>query len=169
MEGSSASCFGVHPNVEVDCVDASERMLRLARQRIERELPAGTHRVRFLCADIASWSPPEHQFDLIVTHFFLDCFSGDRIADIVNRLSRAATPNATWLLADFCVPAGGFARIRARLWLAAMYRFFQLTAGIEAAELEDPSPFLRAAGFALASQHLFRSGMVKSELWRRMA
>lgn len=155
------------PGLEIVCVDASERMLRLAENRIRSEFPTGAHRVRFFCADIASWSPPEHQFDLIVTHFFLDCFSGDRLADIVNRLSRAAMPNATWLLADFCMPAAGFARVRAGLWLAAMYRFFQITAGIEAKELEDPSPFLRAAGFALAGQHLFRSGMVKSELWRK--
>jgi ubiquinone/menaquinone biosynthesis C-methylase UbiE len=154
------------PGLEIVCVDASERMLRLAENRLRSEFPTGTHRVRFLCADIASWSPPEHQFDLVVTHFFLDCFSGDRMADIVNRLSRAALPNATWLLADFCMPAGGFARIRAHLWLAMMYRFFRSTAGIEASELEDPSPFLRTAGFALVRQHLFRSGMVKAQLWR---
>jgi ubiquinone/menaquinone biosynthesis C-methylase UbiE len=155
------------PSVEVDCVDASRRMLELARQRIERRLPAAAPRVRFLQRDITSWSPPEASYDLIVTHFFLDCFSEDRIAEIVNKLSRAATPRATWLLADFCVPAGGFAHSRGHLWLAAMYRFFQFTAGIEATELDDPSPFLRTAGFALVSQHLFRSGMVKSELWRR--
>jgi ubiquinone/menaquinone biosynthesis C-methylase UbiE len=154
------------PDLEVVSVDASERMLRLAEKRIRSEFPSGIHRVRFICADVASWSPPEHRFDLIVTHFFLDCFSGDRIADIVNKLWRAAMPNATWLLADFCMPAEGFARVRAGLWLAAMYRFFQITAGIEAKELEDPSPFLRAAGFALANQHLFRSGMLKSQLWR---
>jgi hypothetical protein len=113
--------------------------------------------------------PPEASYDLIVTHFFLDCFSEARITDIVNRLSRAATPNATWLLADFCMPAGAFARIRAGLWLAAMYRFFRFTSGIEARALDDPSSFLRTAGFALVTQHLFRGGMVKSELWRRMA
>jgi ubiquinone/menaquinone biosynthesis C-methylase UbiE len=156
----------LQPNLEVLCVDASERMLRLAENRIQSEFRAGAHRVRFFRADIASWSPPEASYDLIVTHFFLDCFSEARIADIVNRLSRAATPNATWLLADFSVPAQGFARIRAGLWLAAMYRFFRFTSGIEAKELVDPSRFLRGVGFALASQHLFRSGMVKSELWR---
>jgi hypothetical protein len=144
-------------------------MLELARQRIERRLPADATHVGFLRHDITSWTPPEGSYDLIVTHFFLDCFSEARIADIVNTLSRAATPNATWLLADFSMPAQGFARIRASLWLAAMYRFFRFTSGIEAKELAGPSPFLRAAGFALASQHLFRSGMVKSQLWRRMA
>ncbi len=155
-----------NPNLEVDCVDASERMLELARGRIERELPDDVRRVRFFRRDIVSWSPAEASYDLIVTHFFLDCFSEDRVADIVNRLSRAATPNAIWLLADFCIPAEGLARLRAGLWLAAMYRFFQSTAGIEASKLADPLPFLRTAGFTLVRQHLFRSGMLKSELWR---
>ena len=155
-----------HPNIAVDCVDASERMLELARRQIERRLPVDATHVRFLRHDITSWTPPEASYDLIVTHFFLDCFSEARIADIVNRLSRAATPNAIWLLADFFVSAQGFARVRAGLWVSAMYRFFQFTSGIEARELVDPSPFLRGIGFVLASQHSFRSGMVKSQLWR---
>jgi SAM-dependent methyltransferase len=156
-----------HPEIEVDCIDASERMLRLARDRVERELPGGTDRIRFLQHDITSRWPAEHQFDLIVTHFFLDCFPENRVAEIVAKLSHAAAVDATWLLADFCIPAGGLARLRAGLWLIAMYRFFQLTAGIEGMELVDPSPFLRAAGFDLARQHLFRNGMLKSELWRK--
>jgi ubiquinone/menaquinone biosynthesis C-methylase UbiE len=156
-----------HPQLEIDCVDASERMLRLARARLERQLPGRLDHVRFLQRDITSWSPPEHQFDLIVTHFFLDCFPENRLADIVKKLSRAATPDAAWLLADFCIPAGGFARVRAGLWLAAMYRFFQSAAGIEADELVDAAPFLQAEGFSMARQHLSRKGMLKSELWRR--
>jgi ubiquinone/menaquinone biosynthesis C-methylase UbiE len=159
----------LHPNIEVDCVDESQRMLELARERIERRLPADAARVRFLQRDIISWAPPEASYDLVVTHFFLDCFSEVRIGDIVNRLSRAAMPRAAWLLADFCMPARACARIRAGLWLAAMYRFFQSTAGIEARELTDPSRFLQSAGFRLAGRHLFRSGMVKSELWRSNA
>ncbi|MDP9099101.1 MAG: class I SAM-dependent methyltransferase [Verrucomicrobiota bacterium] len=157
----------VHPTVEVDCVDASERMLELARQRVEREVPARANQIDFVSQDISAWSPKGHQFDLIVTHFFLDCFSETRISEIVAKLSRNADVNAIWLLADFCVPAREAARLRAGLWLSAMYRFFRITAGIEATELADPSPFLREAGFALASHHLFRSGMVKSERWRR--
>ena len=157
----------VHPNVEIDCVDASARMLELARRRIERRLPAGATRMRFLQQDIASWMPPYGTYDLIVTHFFLDCFAGDRIAEVVNRLSGAATPSPTWLLADFRVPDRGFARLHAQAWLVAMYRFFSVTARIEATELTDPTPHIQAKGFALARQHLFRRGMLKSQLWRR--
>jgi ubiquinone/menaquinone biosynthesis C-methylase UbiE len=156
-----------HPNVEVDCVDASQRMLELARRRIERESPDRASQINLLRQDIASWTPPEHQFDLIVTHFLLDCFPENRVAEIVAKLSRAAAVDARWLLADFCIPSGEFARWRAGLWLAAMYRFFQFTAGVEARDLVDPSPFLHAEGFALVQQQLSRNGMLKSELWRR--
>jgi ubiquinone/menaquinone biosynthesis C-methylase UbiE len=156
-----------HPGIEVDCVDASERMLHLARRRIERELPDNLNRIRFLQRDITSLAPTQRAYDLVVTHFFLDCFSEKQIADVVGRLARAAASQATWLLADFCVPPDDFRRVHARAWLAAMYRFFRFTARIEARALVDPSPFLSAAGFELVHQHLSRNGMLKSELWRR--
>lgn len=151
-----------HLEIHVDCVDASQRMLQLARARIDRL----ANRVCFLQRDVSSWTPTAGQYDLIVTHFFLDCFSEDRLGEVVVKLSRAATAEAAWLLADFCLPAQGFARLRARAWLAAMYWFFRNAAGIEARKLIDPSPFLRAEGFFLKSQHLSRAGMLKSELWR---
>jgi hypothetical protein len=142
-------------------------MLELARKWIERDIPDCGNRINFLPQDITSWSPPEHQFDLIVTHFFLDCFAENQIADVVAKLAHAAQADAAWMLADFCVPPHRFGRVRVRAWLALMYRFFRYTARIEARELIDPSPFLRAARFTLASKHLFRGRMIKSELWRR--
>lgn len=157
----------VHPNLEVDCVDASERMLRLARDRIELEFPDRVDRVRFVRRDIESWTPPEREYDLIVTDFLLDCFRADQMPAIIEKLANAAAADATWLLADFAIPTRGWARLRARVWRAVMYRFFQCTAGIKARELVEASPFLRAAGFDLARQDFFRHGMLKSELWRR--
>jgi ubiquinone/menaquinone biosynthesis C-methylase UbiE len=156
-----------HPSVEVDCVDASQGMLQLARKRLERAWPDRVQRVRFLHHDLTSWSPPEQHYDLLVTHFFLDCFAEAQLAAIVRRLAQAATENADWLLADFCVPDRRVARLHARVWLAVMYRFFRVTAGIGARRLIDPTPFLRGEGFALARQHVFRRGMLKSQMWLR--
>lgn len=156
-----------HPGVEVDCLDASARMLRLARKRVNRELPARAESVRFLHQDITSWPAPENHYDLLVTHFVLDCFSEVALTGIVSKLARAATQDANWLLADFCVPANGLAKLRARAWLAAMYLFFRVTARIPARELIDPTSILRAEGFALVRQRLFRKGMLKSEKWSR--
>jgi ubiquinone/menaquinone biosynthesis C-methylase UbiE len=158
-----------HPDVEIECVDASQRMLLLARQRLERELPDRANQVRLIVHDIASWPAPERHYDLVVTHFVLDCFPESELAEIVKRLSRAATNEANWLLADFRVRDKGIARLRSRLWLAAMYGFFRLAAGISARELIDPAPLMQSEGFALARQHLFRNGMLKSELWRKIS
>lgn len=156
-----------HPHVQVDCVDASERMLQLARSRIANELPALTEQVRFLQRDITNWAPPENHYDLVVTHFLLDCFSEAALAWAIKELASAAKPEAAWLLADFRTPARGFARLRARIWLGAMYQFFRIVARITATKLVDPTPLIVMEGFVLTRQHLFQQGMLKSELWRR--
>ncbi len=161
-----AAILQSHPLVRIDCVDDSERMLDLARRHVQETNPDAISRVAFIRDDVSSWTPND-RYDLIVTHFFLDCFSTRQVGLVVAKLAQAAAPNAIWLLADFRIPKAGFARVQARAWLAVMYLFFRSAAGIEAQELVDPSPFLRVEGFTLAQQHLFRLGMLKSELWRR--
>ncbi|HVF72568.1 MAG TPA: class I SAM-dependent methyltransferase [Chthoniobacterales bacterium] len=152
--------------VRIDCVDSSERMLNLARRHVLEACPNEISRVEFFCGDALSWTPND-RYDLIVTHFFLDCFRTQEVGLIVAKLAQAAATDAIWLVADFRVPDRGFARVHARAWLGAMYWFFRTVAGIKAHELIDPSPFLRVEGFTLARQDLFRLGMLKSELWRR--
>ena len=154
-----------HPALEVDCVDSSKRMLELAQERIGPD----ANRVRFAQRDISSWTPTADHYNLIVTHFLFDCFPADRVAKIISSLSPAATDDAIWLLADFRIPEQRFARLRARIWLAAMYGFFRMVARIDATKLVDPSPFLRSHGFTLQRQFLFRHGLLKSELWRRQS
>ncbi|MEY2563666.1 MAG: hypothetical protein QOH88_1859 [Verrucomicrobiota bacterium] len=157
----------LHPEVEVDCIDASARMLHLARKRVKEQFGDGGGRVRFQHQDINSWNHTDCEYDLIVTHFVLDCFPASALGGIIKKLARAATDNATWLLADFSVPRESVPRLRARAWLAAMYLFFRITARIQARELIDTTPFMQSQGFALARQFLFRAGMLKSEIWRR--
>lgn len=153
------------PLTRIDCVDTSQRMLDLARRHVLQKAPGQISRVTFIQHDVTSWTPND-RYDLIATHFVLDCFGTQQVGNIVARLAQAAAPNVVWLLADFRIPKGGLARIHARAWLAVMYQFFRCVARIEAHALVDPSPFLRAEGFTLEQQHLFRYGMLKSELWR---
>jgi SAM-dependent methyltransferase len=155
------------PLIRIDCVDSSQRMLDLARRHILQTNSDEIRRVAFLRHDVVSWTPND-RYDLLVTHFFLDCFSTRQVGLIVAKLAQAAAPDAIWLLADFRLPEAGFARRHARAWLAIMYWFFRCVAGIEARELIDPSPFLHAEGFIRQRQDLFRNGMLKSELWRKL-
>lgn len=161
-----ASILQRHPLVRIDCVDSSERMLDLARHQVLETSPGEIGRVTFLRDDIRTWTPND-RYDLIVTHFFLDCFTTQQVGHVVAKLADAATPDAVWFLADFRIPEAGFARGHTRVWLAVMYRFFRHVAGIEARELVDPSQFLRVEGWVLTREHLLRHGMLKSQLWRK--
>jgi ubiquinone/menaquinone biosynthesis C-methylase UbiE len=154
------------PEIRIDCLDASARMLRIARARVRRAFPKSLSHVRFLEEDIVSWSPSD-SYDLVVTHFFLDCFEADEVRAIVEKSARAATSDAVWLLADFTLPDGKLARRHAKLWLCAMYGFFRATANLRANRLIDPTPYLRANGFTCDSRVLSRASMVKSEMWLR--
>lgn len=155
------------PAARVSCVEASARMIELARERLLRIDRRAGENVEFVHADIREIDLPASAYDLIVTHFVLDCFLEDDVARVVSQISRAAMNNAQWLLADFCVPVGAIASRRARFWLKIMYRFFRMVAAVEAHELVDPSRFLCDERFALVSQQLRQYRMLKSQLWRR--
>lgn len=155
-----------HPKIEIDCVDISQRMLELARTRVLKTCAQSQERVRFLHQDILTWSPPD-SYDLIVTHFFLDCFPREEVEQIVQKLARSAMPRAIWLITDFTIPLQRFARMHAKLLLQGMYCFFQITARITASKLVDPAPYLRARGFHCMSFALLRAGMLKADLYRR--
>jgi ubiquinone/menaquinone biosynthesis C-methylase UbiE len=153
----------LHPRSVVDCVEASERMIELAQRRV------GEANVRFIRGDVREMELGANSYEMIVTHFFLDCFEGIELREVVQKLSGAAGPEAVWLLADFHVPSSGWRRWHARLWIRAMYLFFRLTSGLTTQHLDDPAVLLRAAGFACAGDTLGRFGMTQSAIWRRLA
>lgn len=155
-----------YPNAAVDCVDASARMLELARQRVLKAFPRAHSRVRFLQEDILCW-PPSNSYDLLVTNFVLDCFPKNEVSLIIRKLAQAAGPDAYLFLSDFSISRKHFSRVHAKMWLAVMYRFFRVTAGIRAKRLADPTNELDANGFVCLSRSHWRLGLVKSELWQR--
>ena len=150
-----------HPRVEVDCVEASARMIEIARERIQ------SGQVQFICADLREAKLERESYDLLVTHFFLDCFAETGLAGIVAKLAGLATADAQWLIAEFCEPAAGWRRLRARGLIAAMYFFFRALAGIEGRRLLDYQPIVRSAGFRLTSERFLANAMIRSQLWQR--
>lgn len=155
----------VHPGIDVDCIDVSNRMLQLAAARVRNTHPESSANVRFLQQDILQWIPHDC-YDLLVTHFFLDCFRIEQLRSIVEKLAGAAARSmTTWLLTDFTIPHTGLARIHAKLWLQAMYFFFRVTARIKANELVDPEPLMIGAGFEPVAIKLTRWQMLRAGVY----
>ena len=150
----------------VTCVDASATMLALAQNRLQ------THcfdlaRTEFVHADALQWTPPSGTFDLIVTHFFLDCFRPDQLQQIIGTLSRAAAPSATWLVTDFQVPSAGLRHYRAQVVHWMMYSFFRLVTRLPASRLTCPDGLLEAHGFTLRTRQELDWGLLHTDLWMR--
>lgn len=151
-----------YPNLEVDSIDLSARMLSLAQDRIR----PWAH-VRFLQADARVVTFPRADYDLIVTHFFLDCLSDSDAAAFIARVSAVAAPNARWIVSEFRMPTHGWAALHAALWLKTMYFFFRLTTGLSTSRLPRYHESLAAHGFTLKREVTERFGLVASELWLR--
>lgn len=153
-----------HPEAQVTCVEASVAMLRLAEERLVAS-GLNSRGVEFLQADILEWTPPRRRFDLLVTHFFLDCFRSDQLVAIIARLAAAAAPEARWLVADFREPASGFARWRARAIIQSLYFFFRRVARLSATRLTQPDALLARHGFVLRERRTWDWGLLHSDLW----
>lgn len=161
------ACAQRFPAAQLTCVDASAAMLARAQARMAREGPPGA-RVDWIVAPLPGWAPPQGaQYDAIVTDFFLDCFRPDQLASIIPALARGAAPRATWLVADFSLPAAGAARWRARAVHAIMYSFFRVVTRLPARRLTAPDPYLAAQGFRLAGRREFEWGLLRSDCWSR--
>lgn len=145
-------------SASIDYIDLSGRMLELARAR------AGDS-VKYHLADARTIPLPMAEYDLIVTHFFLDCFDQADAESLVHRLADAAKPDACWLISEFRQPRHGLRAAWARVWLRTLYAFFRITTGLETSHLIDHHALLERAGFRLIQGESARFGLLASELW----
>jgi ubiquinone/menaquinone biosynthesis C-methylase UbiE len=155
------------PEAEVDCIDVSGRMLAQARKRLDRRGPDQQLGVHFIQADLRTHVLAENKYDLVVTHFFLDCFNEATLRGLVSKLAASARPGALWLLSDFSLPPGGWRRLRAWIWLKVLYTFFRIVARIEAETLVDPRALIEENGWQCRRTQTAQHGLLYSSIWQK--
>ena len=165
-----AALLDANATVQIDCVDSSAKMLALARERSLRASGKDqvAFRVRFLHADARQWSPPVGTvYDLVVTHFFLDCLTDADLAQLLNRLEPSLACNAVWLVSEFHQPSGGLRAWRAKLWIGGLYLAFGWLTGLRVRRLPDHRRALTSHQFTLEQAVQAEWGLLVSEWWRR--
>lgn len=153
----------VAPHSRIDCLDFSPAMLASAARRIAGK--AAAERVAFRRADLLTADLPLAQYDAVITFFLLDCFTGPQARDIMVRIQASLRPGALWLWADFAMPAPGWARWRARVWLTVLYAYFRWQTGLAARELPPVSRYFSENGFVGLAERTWQWGLVRSEVW----
>lgn len=163
----TAALLRANPSVTIEAVDASPAMLSALVHR------AGPHasRIQTHAADARAFQPhPTEPYDLVVTHFFLDCLTTDEVTALAARLrphlASHGAPAARWLLSDFAIPPGLYGSLIARPLVAFLYLAFRLLTGLRIRRLPDHAVALQNAGFHLQAQKSQLFALLSSEIWQ---
>jgi ubiquinone/menaquinone biosynthesis C-methylase UbiE len=151
--------FAQNQNLHATAVDSSERMLALLRTRCDPT------RLRTIHGDALTQLPPPGT-DLIVTHFFLDCFTQAEINTFALHCAQSTQPGTLWLISDFHIPERGALRTLARVYIRTLYFVFRILTGLRATRLPDPAAALIAAGFLHIAEHQTLGGLLYTQIWR---
>ena len=151
----TAALLTRYPGLSVHAVDLSSSMLALLKTRSPA---AETHRL-----DARTHLPPG-PYDLVITHFFLDCLTQPELDSLLGRTLPLLTPNALWLLSEFRTPPGAL-HWPARLYIRALYLAFRILTGLRTTRVPDYTAAFRSAGLTPIAKHRRLAGILTTELW----
>ena len=152
------------PSVHVDCVEASGAMIARTRGRLT---PQELGRVTFRHENALTARFETGAYDAIVTLFFLDCFTVQEVSALICRLTPSLRSDAIWLWSDFNLPAHGWQRWRAQVWLGVLYGFFRFQTRITARQLPPTVELLHGAGFVPSAEHSLQAGLLRCAVFQR--
>jgi ubiquinone/menaquinone biosynthesis C-methylase UbiE len=150
-------------NAEIESLDISRNMIGLANARIT-PLPNNSQ-VVFIHTDVFDWNFPKCKYDLIVTNFFLDCFTYSELTNLLEKISLSLKPQGKLIYGDFNVPNSLLIKTLTSLLLYGMYLFFRIFTQISANSLYDPTSLLIENKFILKNEKYYLLSFLKSQLW----
>lgn len=154
----------------VDVVDISGAML----QALIRRVGGDQRRVTVHQTDVKTLkmlqNTPENEskaggFDVIVSHFFLDCLTTNEVENLAKSIRPALGPDAVWVISEFAIPPNRFGRFLAKPLISLMYWAFDWLTGLTIRRLPDYHAALIAAGFRLRETRPRLHGLLVSEVW----
>lgn len=158
-----ARLLAVNPALQTDVVDISPAMLRLLEQRLQLE---DRKRVTLHQADARSFVPPENAYDLVVTHFFLDCLFEPEVAALIERVTTRLTPDARWVVSEFALPHAPVGKTLGKTMIFGLYQAFGLMTGLQVRSLPDHATAFQRAGFEPTEERQWLGGLLVSQLWQ---
>lgn len=156
----------------ITSVDYSSAMLQRQQSRLAAttgtgegtDASAGT--VSFEHIDALNYTPEAHAYDVIVTPFFLDCFSPTELAECLPIWLSALCCGGAYLHVDFIFPKSPWQRPRAHVLLWAMHAFFRWQTGLANRRLVDSQAIIKQCGLSKVAEQISGRGMIAAQLWR---
>jgi ubiquinone/menaquinone biosynthesis C-methylase UbiE len=159
-----ARLLAAHATLTADVVDSSHAMLRILDRRVRRSGRQARQRICLHHADALEWNPTR-SYDLIVSHFFLDCFFPGQLEQLLDRLLPYAVPGARWVISEFAIPPSTLVAHLARGIVGLLYRAFGLLTGLRVRALPDYGTALRRRGLLPLHDCRYLAGLLRSQVW----
>ena len=152
------------PGLRADAVDGSPAMLHLLRKRVA--VGKNEARLTTVCMDVRSFVPPGCDYDLVATHFFLDCLTEAETEALIARVRPHLTRGARWVVSEFEVLDGdGVGRWVSRGIIAGLYAAFRVLTGLRVRKIPPWRALLERHGLVCAGSRRWLGGLLTSELW----
>ncbi len=153
-----------NPHLQADAIDTSATMLELLRKRCEAATSDAAIRLHTHHAS-ALTVPLSGPYDLVVTHFFLDCLTQPELDSLITCITPTLAPGALWLISDFRIPRGPM-HLPAKFFIRSLYLAFRLLTGLRTTHLPDHTTPLTRAGLTRISHQHRLAGLLITELWQ---
>ena len=145
---------------DVTYVDISPGMIKKARGKVKNLGFEG--KVNFICGGLESI--PNEKFDLICTHYILDCFNKDEVFTVIDKLKASLKPSGMWHFTDFYQDESS--SLFKRVLLKFLYSFFRLSCGLKVDGLADFKSLFKDRGLKLVEEKYFRGTLLRTALYR---
>jgi hypothetical protein len=111
--------------------------------------------------------PAGKDYDLVVSHFFLDCLTDAEVLDLVERVLPHLTDDAIWLVSEFSIPENGWRRFGARAVVRSLYFAFSVLTGLRVRRIPNYAKIFLDNQVRLSENAAYLGGMLVSEVWER--
>jgi SAM-dependent methyltransferase len=160
----TAQLLTENPTIRADAVDTSATMLQLLRLRCEATAPNAAARLHTHQTNALTF-PLQKTYDLVVTHFFLDCLTQSELDTLIARITPRLAPGALWLISDFRIPAGPM-RLPARALIRSLYFAFRILTNLRTTHLPNHAAPLTRAALTCKAHHHRLADILTTELWQ---
>ena len=143
----------------VTYVDVSPGMISKAKKKLKR-LDTGTE-VNFICGGLEDI--PVEKYDLICTHYFLDCFEEGALSSVMLHLKSYMKADGKWHFSDFYLDeTSSFLRKR---FVSFLYWFFRISCGLKVRSLADFTKAFKEINFKLEREKYFKKGLLRTAIY----
>ncbi len=137
-------------------VEASSAMLERAKANI-----ANASQVSFIHG--TERNLPELQFDVVITHFFLDLFNNLQLDSLIHLVEGNSTVSLLWIVSDF---------EKSRWWhkmlLKLMFLFFNISGTMENRKLPDWNAILKSHQFTISETKALCGDFIQCRLYTKV-